>query len=80
MFKYKKYIVKQFVVIHNGYKYSITAPDEFTYVGAARNIKECKEKINQHIKENKKQAVSILYHNLDRSFLISERIDLFYVH
>lgn len=53
MFKYKKYIVKPFVVIHNGYKYSITAPDEFTYIGAARNIKECKEKINQHIKETK---------------------------
>lgn len=51
MWKYKGFVIKPYVVIINGYKYSILESDGFTCVTSARTIKEVKEKINYIIEE-----------------------------
>lgn len=53
MRKYKGFVIKPYVVIHNGYKYSISEADGFTHVASARTIKEMKEKVNEVIKQRK---------------------------
>ena len=50
MWKYKGFVIKPFVVIYNGYKYSILKADGFTRVAAARTIKEVKDTVNSAIK------------------------------
>ena len=53
MWKYKGFVIKPYVVIRNGYKYSISEADGFTHVASARTIKEMKQKVNQIICERK---------------------------
>jgi len=49
---YKGYIIRQYVIIYNGLKYSVTAPDGITHIGSARNLKDAKILVNQHIQNN----------------------------
>jgi hypothetical protein len=53
MWTYKGFVIKPYVVIRNGYKYSILEADEITHVASARTIKEMKQKVNQIICERK---------------------------
>ena len=46
---YKGYTIKPYVIIRNGYKYSITEPDGFTHVCSAKTIKEAKMLVNYNI-------------------------------
>ena len=55
---YKGYTIKPYVVIHNGYKYSITEPDGFTHVCSAKTLKEAKMLVNYNI-NNKELMVLV---------------------
>lgn len=54
MWKYKGFVIKPYVVICNGYKYSILESDAITHVASARTIKEMKDKVNNVIQERAK--------------------------
>lgn len=47
--RYKKYYIKPYVVISNGYKYSVTAPDGNTHVGSARTLNDARTLINKDL-------------------------------
>ena len=51
--KYKGYIIKPYVVICNGYKYSIYKPDGFTHIASAKTLKEAKGTITDIISMEK---------------------------
>lgn len=53
MWTYKGFVIKPYVVIRNGYKYSILEADGITHVASARTIKEMKEKVNCEINRRK---------------------------
>ena len=55
---YKGYTIKSYVVIYNGYKYSITEPDGFTHVCSAKTLKEAKMLVNYNI-NNKELMVLV---------------------
>lgn len=46
---YKGYTIKPYVIIRNGYKYSITEPDGLTHVCSAKTLKEAKMLVNYDI-------------------------------
>ena len=52
MWTYKGFIIKPYVVIRNGYRYSITDPDGVTHIGSARSIKDVKQIINNMMNLN----------------------------
>ena len=58
MWKYKGFVIKPYVVIRNGYKYSITEPDGFTHVCSAKTLKEAKMLVNYNI-NNKELMVLV---------------------
>lgn len=51
MWTYRGFVIKPYVVICNGYKYSILESDGITHVTSARTKKECKEEINYIIEQ-----------------------------
>lgn len=55
---YKGYTIKPYVIIRNGYKYSITEPDGFTHVCSAKTLKEAKMLVNYDI-NNKELMVLV---------------------
>ena len=51
MQKYKKYTIKPYAVIRNGYKYSVTSPDG-QHIGSAETLSDARYLVNADIDKN----------------------------